>query len=32
MANEPGIQPEIKYCPISKGELQNVLKSEMKSK
>ena len=32
MANEPGIQPDIKYCPICKGELRNVLRSEMKSK
>jgi len=31
-ANEPGIQPDIKYCPICKGELRNVLRSEMKSK
>ena len=32
MANEPGIQSDIKYCSICKGELRNVLRSEMKSK
>ena len=32
MANKPGIQPDIKYCPMCKEELRNVLRSEMKSK
>lgn len=32
MANKPGIQPDIKYCPICKGDLRNVLREEMKSK
>lgn len=32
MANKPSLQPDIKYCPICKEELRNVLRSEMKSK
>ena len=32
MANVPGIQPDIKHCPICKKEIRNVLRSEMKSK
>lgn len=32
MANKPGVQPEIKYCPICKEELENVPRNEMKSK
>ncbi len=32
MANKPGPQPDIKYCPICKDELRNVLRCEMKSK
>jgi uncharacterized protein with PIN domain len=32
MANLPGPQPDIKYCPICKADVRNVLRSEMKSK
>lgn len=32
MANKPGPQPDIKYCPICKSDLRNVPRSEMKSK
>lgn len=32
MANKPGAQPDIKYCPKCKGELRNIPRSEMKSK
>lgn len=31
MANKPGLQPEIKYCPVCKADLENVPRSEMKS-
>lgn len=31
MANESGPQPDIKFCPICKGTLRNVPRSEMKS-
>ena len=31
MANIPGPQPDIKFCPICKGNLKNVPRSEMKS-
>lgn len=32
MANRPGPQPEIQFCPVCKGALRNVLRSEMKSR
>ncbi len=32
MANLPGRQPDIKYCPICKAGLVNVARSKMKSK
>ncbi len=32
MANKPGIQPDIKFCPFCKGDLRNVPRSEMKSR
>jgi len=32
MANKPGLQPDIKYCPICKGDLRNIPRNEMKSK
>jgi uncharacterized protein with PIN domain len=32
MANKPGLQPDIKYCPICKEELKNIPRDEMKSK
>lgn len=32
MANLPGPQPDIKYCPICKGEVENVPRSKMRSK
>lgn len=32
MANKPGPQPNIKFCPICKGELRNVPRNEMKSR
>ena len=31
MANKPGMQPDIKFCPKCKGELSNIPRSEMKS-
>jgi uncharacterized protein with PIN domain len=31
MANISGPQPKVKFCPICKGELRNVPRSEMKS-
>ncbi len=31
MTNITGPQPDIKYCPICKGELRNVPRSEMQS-
>ncbi len=32
MANIPGKQPDIKYCPACKGELENVPRAKMRSK
>lgn len=32
MANITGIQTDIKFCPICKGELRNIPRAEMKSK
>lgn len=32
MANKPGAQPDVRYCPICKGELRNIARVEMKSK
>jgi len=32
MANVPGSQLEIKYCPICKGDLHNIPRDQMKSK
>ena len=32
MANLPGPQPDIKYCPICKAKLRNVPRHEMKSR
>jgi len=32
VANMTGPQPDIKYCPICKGELRNIPREEMKSK
>lgn len=32
MANVPGPQPDIKFCPACRGELENVPRSEMRSK
>ena len=32
MANVPGPQKDIKFCPICKGNLENVPRTEMKSK
>lgn len=31
MANVPGPQPDIKYCPVCKADVRNVPRSEMKS-
>ncbi len=31
MANRTGEQPDIKFCPICKGSLENVPRSKMKS-
>jgi uncharacterized protein with PIN domain len=31
MANVPGPQPDIKYCPVCKSDLINVPRSKMKS-
>jgi len=31
MANLPGLQPDIKYCPICKSDLINIPRSKMKS-
>lgn len=31
MANKPGLQLDIKFCPICMGKLRNVPRSEMKS-
>lgn len=32
MANLPGPQPDINYCPICKSNLKNVPREEMKSR
>lgn len=32
MANIPGPQPDIKYCPICKMNMRNVPRSQMRSK
>jgi uncharacterized protein with PIN domain len=32
MANKPGPQPDIKYCPACKGEIQNVSRETMRSR
>lgn len=32
MANKPGPQPDIHFCPVCKGVLHNVPRSEMKSR
>lgn len=32
MANLPGPQPDIKYCPICKSDLANVPREKMKTK
>jgi uncharacterized protein with PIN domain len=32
MANLPGPQPDIKYCPVCKSNLVNVPRSKMKSR
>lgn len=31
MANVPGPQPDVKFCPICKSNLRNVARNEMKS-
>ena len=31
MANLPGIQPDVQYCPYCKSLLRNIPRSEMKS-
>ncbi len=31
MANVPGPQPDIQFCPACKGDLRNVPRSQMKS-
>lgn len=32
MANKSGPQPDIQFCPICKGELENIPREQMKSK
>jgi len=32
MANIPGPQPDVKFCPICKGDLRNVPRNEMRSR
>jgi len=32
VANLPGPQPDIKYCPVCKADLRNVPRKEMKAK
>ncbi len=32
MANKPGPQPDIKFCPVCKENLVNVPRNKMKSK
>lgn len=32
MANKPGPQPEIQFCPVCKGVLRNVPRSKMRSR
>ncbi|MFZ0321432.1 MAG: hypothetical protein WAL56_20075 [Candidatus Sulfotelmatobacter sp.] len=31
MANLSGPQPDVKYCPVCKGDLRNVERQEMRS-
>lgn len=31
MANKPGPQPDIQFCPVCKGDLRNIPRSEMKT-
>ncbi len=31
MANKPGPQPDVKYCPACKGDLKNVPRDKMTS-
>lgn len=32
MANLPGPQPQIQYCPVCRGDLRNVPRAEMRSR
>lgn len=32
MANRSGPQPDVKFCPVCKGDLRNVSRSDMKSR
>lgn len=32
MANKPGPQPDIEFCPVCKEKLENVPRQKMKSK
>lgn len=32
MANVPGPQPDVKFCPSCKGNLRNIPREEMKSR
>lgn len=32
MANKSGPQPDIKFCPVCKGDLKNVPRDKMKSR
>ena len=32
MANKPGMQLDVKFCPKCRSELRNILRCEMKSK
>ncbi len=32
MANVSGPQPDVKFCPACKGDLRNLVRSEMRSK
>lgn len=32
MANIPGSQPDIKFCPKCKGDVENIPREKMKSK
>ena len=31
MANKPGPQPDVRYCPFCKADLENVPRNKMKS-